>query len=264
MPSPFPGMDPYLEDPPRWPEVHGGLVWRIHEALNSQLPERYTAHVDRSVWLEEAGGQERVRDGVPDLYVEDRGTPSGGAVTLAAPRTVVLPLPTVRQERNRFVRIVDSERRRDVSVIELLSYSNKEPGTDREAYLLKRQEYLAMRVNLVEYDLLRSGNRMPLDQGDAAETGYLVLVCAATNFPDAGLWNFGVRDPIPAIPIPLDPADAPVMLHLKPLLDRANDAGRYGREIDYTQPPVPRLGDEDAAWAQQLLAARTTHQGASS
>lgn len=256
MPSPFPGMDPYLEHPSRWAEVHGSLIWRVHEALNSLLPERYVAHVDRYVWLEEAGGQGRVRDGLPDVYVRDDGERTAGPVALAAPRTIVLPQPTVRTERNRFVRIVDSERRRVVTVVEILSHSNKEAGSDRDAYLLKRQEYFALQTNVVEFDLLRAAERMPLGQPDPMPGGYLVLVCPATNFPDAGLWGFGVREPIPPIPVPLDAADAPVTLDLKPLLERTYDVGRYSREIDYSRPPVPRLADADAEWARRLLASR--------
>lgn len=264
MSSPFPGMDPYLENPALWPELHGGLVWRIHEALNAVLPERYTAHVDRYVWFEEAGGEQRVRGGVPDVYVEDRAGAAGDSVAvLAAPRTGLLP--AVQREGHRYVRIVDRNARRVVTVLELLSPSNKEPSTDRDAYLLKRTEYFATRTNLVELDLLRSGRRMPLtlSEGEAPASDYLFVVCQAISFPSAGVWDFGVRDPIPPIPIPLDPTDAPVMLDLKPLLDRAYDAGRYAREIDYTQPPIPPLSGPDAAWAADLLASRT-HQGASS
>ncbi len=260
MPSPFPGMDPYLEEPSLWPTAHGGIIWRARAALNAILPPRYLARVDQYVWLEEAGTEESKRDGEPDVFVSDAGTPSpGGTATLMAPALVVLP--AVRRTGPRYIRIVDQQGRRVVTVIELLSPSNKKGGADRDACLSKRNEYLATGTNLVEVDLLRAGERMPLGESPPELTGYYILVCPRVAFPQAGLWPFGVRDPIPLIQVPLDPADNPVPLDLKPCLDREYDEGRYASQVDYTVPPVPPLPEPDATWARQLLAARLTHPG---
>jgi hypothetical protein len=261
MPSPFPGMDPYLEEPSMWPEVHGGLIYRTHAALNAILPARYSARVDRYVWLEDAAGQ-RTRDGEPDVFLTDSGTPSsGGTAVLTAPMVVILP--AIRRQGPRYVRIVDRQRRRVVTIIELLSPSNKDEGPDRDAYLAKRNEYLATGTNLVEIDLLRAGERLPLGRSAPSVTGYYILNSPAVHFPQAGLWQFGVRDAIPVIQVPLDPADNPVPLDLKPCLNQVYDEGRYASEIDYSVPPVPPLTEPDATWARDLLA-RTIPPGATS
>jgi len=111
-------------------------------------------------------------------------------------------------------------------------------------------------VNLVEIDLLRDGERPPLQVPEPPPSDYYILVCPAATFPQAGFWPFSVREPLPLVSIPLDPHSEPVFLDLRACLDRAYDGGRYSDEIDYRQPPVPPLSEADAAWADELLAAR--------
>jgi hypothetical protein len=256
MPSPFPGMDPYLEEPSLWPDFHGTMLVAIRAALNSTLPPRYTAFLDRYVWLEEADAANRVRLGKPDVSMTDRGTPApaGGSGVATVPAPAMIVLPAVRRQGTRYLRIVDRRNRRVVAVLELLSPSNKEAGPEREAYLTKRNEYLATGTNLVEIDLLRAGQRLPLGDPLPAIGAYYVLVSRASEFPNAALWPFGVRDPLPPVPVPLDPDDAFVSLDLKPCLDRAYDEGRYADELPYARPPTPPLREPDATWARQLLA----------
>jgi hypothetical protein len=140
-----------------------------------------------------------------------------------------------------------------VTAVELLSPANKSSDKDGEAYLTNRQEYFRSGVNLVEMDLLRSGNRPPtIERRPPAD--YYVLVSRAVDYPRVGLWSISVRDQLPPIPIPLYPEDAPVMLALRPSLDRAYDEGRLDEDINYTQPPDPPLDEPDASWARELLA----------
>lgn len=261
MPSPFPGMDPYLEEPSLGPDFHLGMIAAMRAALNAQLPPRYAAYADRYVWLHEPDADTRLRHGKPDVYVTDRaetmaeGNPVG---TLAAP--AVVTLPAVRREGNRYLRIIDRQSRRVVTVIELLSPSNKEPGEDREAYLAKRNEYLATGTNLVEMDLLRQGIRLPMGEPGPPPADYYVLVSPAAAFPQAGVWPFAVRDPLPAVPIPLDAGETPLLLALKPCFDRAYEEAPYQRELDYNAPPQPPLPEPDAAWARELLARWQGHR----
>jgi hypothetical protein len=138
----------------------------------------------------------------------------------------------------------------------VLSPSNKVPGDDGQAYRFKRGQYLAGRVNLVEIDLLRAGERPPLGDPPPAPSDYYILVSRASEFPQAGFWPLSVRDVLPTIPVPLDPEEADVPLDLRPCADRAYDEGRYGSQINYTQAPNPPLREPDALWARQLLAAR--------
>ncbi|MFO0810916.1 MAG: DUF4058 family protein [Gemmataceae bacterium] len=259
MPSPFPGMDPYLEDPARWADLHGALIYAIRAALTPLLPERYSAGVDQYVWLHEPDLETRRRLVQPNVFVTDEtGTDAAGTsaatalAALAAP--AVSTLPVVRRTGPRYVRITDPERRRVVTVIELLSPSNKDTAGDRDLYLAKRNEYLATGVNLVEIDLLRAGERLPLGDPAPVPGDYYVVVSLADAFPHVGVWSFTVRDPLPVVPVPLGGADPAVRIDLRVCLDRAYDDARY--RIDYDRPPTPRLRKPDAAWARDLLANR--------
>ena len=47
MPGPFPGMDPYLEHPARWPGVHDGLIVAMRAELNAILLPNYIAVIGK-------------------------------------------------------------------------------------------------------------------------------------------------------------------------------------------------------------------------
>lgn len=266
MPSPFPGMDPYIEDPFFWTDFHGSLMFIMREALNSVLPARYVAAMERNVWIQEQPGGEETLLGGADVHVADRTRGSEGvAATATATAQVAAPahlqLPYKRASGNRYLRILDRHRRRIVTVVEVLSPGNKTRTGYGVAYRAKRADYLASEVNLVEIDLLRAGERPPLQDPPPAPSDYYILVCPLSTFPKAGFWPLSVRDTLPLVPIPLDPEGDRAFLDLRACLDRAYDSGRYATEIDYRQPPVPPLNDRDATWARELLASRSSTQG---
>lgn len=254
MASPFPGMDPYVEEPSIWPDCHAGLIAAISADLNAHLPERYSAWKDRNVWVYEPDAETRTRMKRPDVFVTEHarsGSDAGTVAVLPAPATSVLPV--IRREGNRFIRIIDRQSRRVVTGIEVLSPANKDPHQDREAYLAKRNLYLATGTNLVEIDLLRHGERLPMGEPAPRQADYYVFICRASDFPSTAIWPLSVRDSLPSIPIPLNPEDAPVMLNLSACFERAYDEAPYRKEIDYTQPPVPRLSEAESAWVHELL-----------
>jgi hypothetical protein len=187
----------------------------------------------------------------PDVSLVDQPDYREAPIAATAPATVVLP--AVRRRGNRFVQILDSVDRRVVTAIEVLSPANKEAGPDREAYLAKRKEYFAAGVSLVELDLLRGGGRLPLGNPPRRAFDYYVLVCRAWELPQAGFWPLGVRDPVPDVPIPIEPHVRPVLLPLRACMDQVYDGGRYAIQLPYHQPPTPRLRRADAAWARQVL-----------
>ncbi len=254
MPSPFPGMNPYLEQPDDWPDFHGSFLFALRAAINAVLPERYVALIDRHVWLHDPDAGERLLLAVPDVITVDEVGSGGGtaaAVLEAAPVTVTLPV--VPHKGNVYIRLIDRQQRQVVTVVELLSPSNKKAGRHRQAYLAKREEYLASGTNLVEIDLLRTGQRMPLGEPPQPEADYYLFVCRASTFPTAGLWPFSVRDPFPPLYVPLLPGDVTPKVELKPCVDRAYDEARYDKELDYSKPPVPPLREADTTRARELL-----------
>jgi hypothetical protein len=254
-------MDPYLERSAVWSQFHGEFVYKVRKHVAGALPSNFAAIVDRHVYVVEPD-EERVPVGKPDSFVIDDGDASGSrpgpaTATLVAPARVTLP--RVRREGNRFIRIVNEDDLRVVTVIEILSPSNKRTGDDRDAYLAKRNEYLASRLNLVEIDFLRGGTRMPVDVPPAAD--YLALVSRSSEYPRADVWPFGVRDPLPTIPVPLGGDVAELTLDLSAPFREAYDDGHYCRLVTYTRPPTPPLREPDATWARELLAARNPSGG---
>jgi hypothetical protein len=251
-------MDPYLEDPWIWPDFHLTFVVALRAALLPRVPRRYAVLADRYVWVSDSETETRARLGKPDAFIveKDEGDKAAAPAAVAAPVEVVLP--SLTEKGSPYLKIVDRGNRRLVTVVELLSTANKTPGRDRDAYLLKRCEYLATGVNLVAIDLLRKGERPPWGTPSLPATNYYVMVSRASERPKAGAWPFSVRDSLPPIPIPLNAGDPDVMLSLGDCFTQAYDSAGYDRELDYEQPPNPPLAEPDATWARELLAARLT------
>jgi hypothetical protein len=143
-----------------------------------------------------------------------------------------------------------------VTVIEVLSPTNKAAGDGRKEYLRKRKRILKTRTSLVEIDLLRGGRPMPVMSGQPVEGAYRILVSRGASRPRAKLYAFGVRQPIPPIPIPLLPKDPEPSLDLNAVLHALYERARFDLRLDYTKPPVPSLGEEDADWARGILGGR--------
>lgn len=255
MSSPFPGMNPYLEDPDIWPDFHTTLFVEIRAELNRRLPTGYMARLDRYVWVEEPEMSSTTLLGKPDAFVAEdfeptsQGIGAGNAITAC----VRLVRSAVKHAGNRYLKIIDSKNRRVVTVIEVLSPSNKTAGSDQDAYLAKRDEYLGLDVNLVEIDLLRRGERPTWGDPPPQRSDYSVLVFRATDFPAAAYWPISVRDRLPVIAIPLTRALPAVALPLQDCFDRAVAAGRYEEEFDYHIPPEPPFTGEDANWVRQRV-----------
>jgi len=251
MSSPFPGMNPYLEQDHVWHDFHERFCPAIAELLTPQVRPSYVARIDEHVYIHELPAEPRRLAGRADVSLV-RTTLAEGTRTAAA---VLEPparvhLPAIDIERLAFVEIRDRLERRLVTVIELLSPTNKYAGPDREQYLAKRGQLLASGAHFVEIDLLRGGPRLPRE--NLPECDYFVLVSRAEERPQAGLWPFRLRERLPVIPVPLRSPHPDAQLDLQALLDRIYDAAGYEDDI-YASEPQPRLTPEDVAWARQFL-----------
>ncbi len=255
MPSPFPGMDPYLEQEDAWHDFHERFIPAVATMLGLQLRPRYIVKIDEHIYVHELVAESRRWVGRADVSLGRRSQesvdePALGMVTgiLEAPATV--RLPAVDHERLSYVEIRDRRAREPVTVVELLSPANKHPGPDREQYLAKRMELPNGPVHLVEIDLLRGGP--PLPATGRPDCSYSVLVSRAERRLDADLWPISLRERLPEIPIPVRAPDPDARLDLQAILDRIYDDAGYGEYI-YDGTPRPRLGDEDAEWTRQFL-----------
>jgi len=168
--------------------------------------------------------------------------------------TAEVRLLSGRARKRRRVVIVAADGQRVLTAIEVLSPANKAPGEDREAYLLKRSECLASGTNLVEIDLLRGGDRLPMGRPAPAVSDYYILSSPADRRPHTAVWAFAVPDAIPIFPVPVRPRVAPVPLDLRACLDTAYDNGLYGEKLRYDAPADPPLNSRDAEWASSLFA----------
>jgi Protein of unknown function (DUF4058) len=254
MPSPFPGMNPYIERATVWHDFHESVIPLVRELLTPQLLPRYFVRIDEQMYIHELASGERRFIGRGDLLVpalSPAGTASAATATLVpAPAEVRLPVTDV--EMQAFLEIRDRDHNELVTVIEILSPSNKYAGPDREQYLAKARIVQRAWVHFVEIDLLRGGPRMPWLE--MPECDYCAVVSRYEQRPKAGFWPIRLRDRLPVIPIPLRHGDADARLDLQEALHRIYDAAGYAYFI-YDGPPEPSLSAEDAGWAASLVAA---------
>lgn len=255
MKSPFPGMDPYLER--HWEDVHTALIGYVRDALQPQLGEDLIARMEEKVYVEEEDGEARVRR--PDVRVVETPTPwqpAGGS-----PATAVLDEPMLLERLGdpipeRSVIIYDSVGHRIVTAIEILSPWNKKPEQKLRRYLAKRENVIDREINLVEIDLVRTGDWTAMlgdcPVPDYATTTYRVTVTRPA-LPGPLHYPISIRRRLPTIKIPLRPQDTPAKLDLQELIDRAYAMGRYDR-IDYDRPCSPPFIGPEEEWAEQVLA----------
>jgi hypothetical protein len=269
MKSPFPGMDPYIEDRGLWADFHTKLIGEIERALAPALPERYFVQTGERAYVVLAGieGKEERRFN-PDVGIESSAEHGRAAATktevaiaepAAATGTVTMRAFIDEHFRENFIEVYATDPEiRLVTCIEALSPSNKRRGTDGwEQYFRKRNALLLGTANLVEVDLLRGGQRMPMIE-PCPDSLYYVLVGRQSDVPDCRVSPVHLDERLPPIPVPLASPDPDVSLALQPLFESIYERSRYARRIDYTKPLDPPLPPEQAAWLQEQLASRSS------
>lgn len=251
MPSPFPGMNPYLEQEDAWHDFHERCLPLVAERIAVQVDPQYIVKIDEHVYIHELSAEQRRFLGRADVTV---GRSPPAAATRTAMGVLEAPaegyLPAVDVERLAFVEIRDRRNRQLVTLIELLSPANKRPGGDRDQYLAKRNEILASAAHFVELDLLRGGLRPPVEERPRCD--YCVLVSRCEQRPRVGIWPLRLSERLPLIPIPLRAPDPDAQLDLQELLHDIYDKARYQTYI-YDGAPDPPLTPQDEVWARQFL-----------
>jgi hypothetical protein len=247
-------MDPYLETPSLWPDVHAALALALRTQLQRQISPRYAAVLVPYTAFETIDVT-TVRAMVPDIGVVERDqTPQPTASVAIAPAPLTglttLDLPT-RYSRIEIRTLGDEAL---VTAIEILSPVNKRPGADgAEAYDRKRRELLRSDAHLLEIDLLRAGRRPSLAT-PLPPNPYFVLLSRVELRPQVAIWPLSLRDPIPLLPVPLRQPDADVPIDLGRALHAIYRDARYDLRIDYRQsPPLPELPPEDLVWLDRFL-----------
>jgi hypothetical protein len=255
MRSPFPGMDPYLEHPSLWPDVHNRLIAAIADELGPLVAPEYYIRLERRTYI--LSPDDLVFIGRPDLSVlpSSSAVPEQrGALHAAVAGVVEVTLSIPDEVGESYLEVHEVVTGQVVTVMELLSPANKLYPKGREEYEQKRYEITRSRTNLVEIDLLRAGKPLPV-QGRRIESDYRILISRATTRPRAHLYPFNLRDAIPVFTLPLLPGDEEPPVDLGAILHALYERARYDLSLDYTQPPVPPLHEDDLEWAQGLLVA---------
>jgi hypothetical protein len=256
MPSPFPGMDPYIEMPRIWTDFHGALPGEIRAELNRHIRPTYFAMLVSYLTYEviEVTPSESIG---PDVGIWQRN--AGPLTTAVAPVVQTAPVESVvALELPLELFSVEIRTAADdllVTSIEILSPVNKQRSHDAHLdYLRKRRDLLRSAAHLIEIDLLRAGVRPPLEQR-VPLAPYYVMLSRATRRPHVSVWPLPLNTQLPVIPVPLLEPDPDVPMDLGAIVASVYERGGYDTRIDYRQSvPPPALSAEESAWVEALLA----------
>ncbi len=224
MKSPFPGMDPYIEACGLWEDFHTHLVAQISDTLAEAAPPQYLVRAGERSYVVLVDSEEFIEETFREAFVD---------------------IYTTTPEQ------------RLVTCIEVLSPSNKRAGSPGwDLYQRKRQGVMLAGVNLVEIDLPRRGERMPMVDS-WPNSPYVLLVARAFRESRCKVWRASFQTRLPSIPVPLASPDPDLTLDLQPMIDSIYRRFRYARTIDYQRPLSPRLTAAESAWFKQRLKHRS-------
>lgn len=86
------------------------------------------------------------------------------------------------------------------------------------------------------------------------------MVSRSYNRPDADLYTFDLKNPIPIFPVPLREGEPEPIVDLQRLLNEVYERARFDLAIDYSQPlkivrrrSQPQASPEEEAWVREVL-----------
>jgi hypothetical protein len=258
MANPFPGMDPFLEEPAIWPSVHNRLIPYLADALNSKMPKGYVATIEERVFLIELPTSR-----YPDVHIAKhprrrREFEASTATTLVLEADPALEIEFPLAEfREPFIEIhLARKPGSPVAVLEVLSPTNKNPGEGRDQYLEKQEELLRSTTHFLEIDLLRAGRHsvgVPRDRVDEVNWDYLVCLHKGGWRNKFHVWPVPLPKRLPRISVPLAGSDPDVVLDLQSLVNQCYDAGRFEERLDYRSKCPPPLSKKNTKWIDDHL-----------
>jgi len=248
-------MDPYLEIS-EWSNFHFDLIAAIKDQLQPLIFPNYLVVTETRVYLERHDG-DTLRF-IPDVGFQPTGAhgapwqSASSAVAQAEPDVYLAVLP--EEHREHYLVLRDRGKNELVTVIEILSPTNKLAGSDgNREYQEKRERLLESHVNLIEIDLLRGGQRPRLNRPQPGWMDYCIYLHRATERRKILAWQFTMRQSLPQIPVPLSEGDPDVQLNLQAAFTSLYDRLGYLMRIPYHQPLAPPLRAEDEAWVREQL-----------
>jgi Protein of unknown function (DUF4058) len=254
MPGPFPGMDPYLESQGYWQDFHTSFLTYCRKALTAVLPRHYAALIEERISLVDLSGEstQLYRPNIGIVHESGAPLPQGNRGVLATlePITIPLALEALEEVRQRWIEIRKLPDRSLVTVIELLSPSNK-IGSGRSEYIEKRNQWIKQPVHVVEIDLLLSGHRLPMKK-PLPTADYYAFVSRSDRRPNCEVYAWSIRRELPTIPIPLVSPDPDVNLGLAAVFGQTYDDAPYGELVRYAATLDLPLAPDDREWVEHL------------
>jgi hypothetical protein len=250
-------MDPYLEHPSLWPDVHNSLIAAMRDALVPQVAPRYYVALERRAYL--LSPDDVVFVGRPDVALVPAEATKAPAMLAAVAESIgvyEVDVPMSDEVEENYLEIREVKTGKLVTILELLSPTNKLHEDGRRQYTEKRATILRSRTSLVEIDLLRAGAPMTV-VGPEVRSDYRILISPGWRRPHSQLYAFSLRDPVPEIPIPLLPKEETPTLPLNQVLHDLYTRARFDLRLDYTLQPVPPLSEDASQWARAFLDAMT-------
>ncbi len=252
-------MDPYLEHPTLWADVHDSLIAAIRDAIVPLIAPKYFVGIQRHAYLL-LPGEATTYIGKPDVTV---GLPSGplrmSAIAPAAMHPSMIgvlevDVPMEEEIDENYLEVREVKTGKLITTIEVLSQINKLSPEGRQEYIGMRNKVLRTRSNLVEIDLLRQGKPMMVYGDDAVSTHYRILVSPGWRRPHSQLFAFDLQQPIPSFPLPLQRDEAQPIVPLNEILHELYTRARFDLRLDYQEtPPAPRLSVADAQWVRETV-----------
>jgi hypothetical protein len=258
MPSPFPGMDPYLEQPIFWSEFHSRLIVALADTIAPNLFPKYYVGVETRTYLDSS--DEELLIGIPDAVVlSSAGKHSSKQIShqeanpvavQSRPQQITLPMPVEITERYLEVRETGTDA--VITVIEVLSPKNKRKGKGRSVYEEKRHAILGSMSHLVEIDLLRADEPMTMKGVDLI-TDYRIVVSQCDRRPKADLYAFTMREVIPEFLLPLKEPQEVITVNLQSVVSGVYERGGYAIRIDYKQAVPPPISELNRQWVEEQV-----------
>ncbi len=246
MPNPFPGMNPYLEQSDYWSDFHNHLIAALALDLIPLLLPKYRVVTDK--WVYKVSGDLAIAIGRPDVTIQQRRTREQLTTTVATSEPQALPIkvavPLLEEVRQSYIEVKDAATKEVVTAIEILSPANKR-GDGRQKYESKRQQVLDSFTHLVEIDLLREGEPLPMLGNTTSH--YRILVSRSDTRPTADLYAFDLGDRIPSFELPVRPNDTGPIVNLQKLVNELYEQLGYDYFINYSFPPPPPWSELDVA-----------------
>lgn len=251
MECPFPGMDPYLEHPALWPDVHNRLIASIGDALSPRVAPRYYVAIESRAYM--MTPDDVVLVGRSDIAVIPRPHYStrdvGESSADVGVAVIDVDVPMTESPNETYLEVREAHTGVVVTILEILSPANKVHSEGRKHYESKRMRIFDSKTSLVEIDLLRDGRPLAV-VGAKGRTDYRILVSRSWQRPKAKLTTFGVRAAIPTFPLPLREGEEGVPVDLNAILHALYARANYDLRLDYARPAVPPLPEADADWAR--------------